>query len=285
MRFKLASPPGHRMAWAATAILLLGCLPAAAGSETKETRWTAIAASGLVQSSAGSEESAIWNGVSRGDRLQPKTRVKTGRKGRTTLTLNASLVMVTPDSEVELPAKQSSSMETSVVQKSGSVLYKVDSRKTPHFEVVTPYLVAGVKGTSFLVTVNDRYATVTVREGLVEITDPDTGQTLQLGPGETVRRERDEAELEIVMDRRLSREAAKQARLMEPADDEGGALADALAEERGERDANDDRSMDGKVQGTADHLNLIEDMIRDEIEHGVILSPGEKIQPELGGLK
>ena len=194
--------------------------PAADSSlpEPREAPWQTVAASGPVEARVAVSEAAVWTEVSRGDRLMPTTLVQTGKKGRATLTRNASVLMLDPHSRVELPGEGFSEMETSVIQTEGSVLYKVDSRANPHFEVVTPYLVAGVKGTSFLVTVNDRYASVTVRHGLVEITNTGTGEKVELGPGQSVVRERDEIEMDFVRDRRRSREARRESKQLDRMD-------------------------------------------------------------------
>jgi hypothetical protein len=246
----------------------------------------------------------------------PRTLVQTGKKGRATLTRNASLLMLDPHSVVELPGEGFSDMETSVIQTEGSVLYKVDSRTNPHFEVVTPYLVAGVKGTSFLVTVNDRYASVTVRHGRVEITNTGTGETVELGPGQSVVRERDEIEMDLVRDRRRSREAQREAKRLDRMDrraehkEAKHELANAteieLARAESESDAADDRivlddaksdddlSWMNEVESTADGLldsdtqleddisdELIEEMIREEIRQGTILPPdGDLVQQD-----
>ena len=73
-----------------------------------------------------------------------------------------------------------------VVQNSGSVVYRVDGRTNKHFQVVTPYLVAGVKGTTFRVTVREGLAAVTVEEGRVEVASRVTGATVSVGAGESV---------------------------------------------------------------------------------------------------
>jgi len=182
------------------------------------TPWKALAASGFVQARPAAAADAPWRAVGRGDELTPQTLVETGRKGRVTLTRSASLLVIDPDSRVELPEEGYGDLETSVVQTRGSVLYEVDSRSAPHFEVVTPYLVAGVKGTEFLVTVNDRYAAVLVRHGRVEITRPDSDETLSLGPGESLVRHREDAEVDLVRDVRRSREARTEAKRLERLD-------------------------------------------------------------------
>jgi hypothetical protein len=160
--------------------------------------WKAVAASGKVEARPHASEQIAWRAVVRGDALQPATLVRTGRRGRVTLTRNASLLILDPHSQVELPANARPGIETSVVQRSGSVLYEVDSRENPHFEVVTPYLVAGVKGTEFLVTVNDDYTSVTVERGLVEVTNSDTGEIRRVGAGESLIREHDRLEMDLI---------------------------------------------------------------------------------------
>jgi hypothetical protein len=145
--------------------------------------WKAVAASGPVETRPGTIEEA-WTAVRRGDRLEPLNLVRTGRRGRATLTRHGDILMVDPDSQVELPPLTGN--ESSVVQSSGSVIYEVDRRQGQSFQVVTPYLVAGVKGTVFMVTVSDSHASVTVEEGFVEVTSLATGETLDVGAGESV---------------------------------------------------------------------------------------------------
>jgi ferric-dicitrate binding protein FerR (iron transport regulator) len=223
------------------------------------TPWKTVAASGPVHARPAASEQAVWRSVTRGDELMPQTTVTTGRKGRVTLTRLSSVLVVEPDSRVELPGAHLGGMETSIVQTSGSVLYKVDSRSTPHFEVVTPYLVAGVKGTSFLVTVNDRYASVTVRRGRAEIMNPVTGDRHVLGPGESVVRPRDAHEMELVRDHRHAREARKEAKRL-----------DRMDERESRRDGKDDDPLPvhDDVSG-----ELIERMIREAIRGGAIEPP------------
>lgn len=290
--------------------------PAADSSlpEPLEGPWQAVAASGPVEARTAVTETAVWTEVSRGDRLMPKTLVQTGKKGRATLTRNASVLMLDPHSRVELPGEGFSEMETSVIQTEGSVLYKVDSRSNPHFEVVTPYLVAGVKGTSFLVTVNDRYASVTVRHGLVEITNPGTGEKVELGPGQSVVRERDEIEMDFARDRSRSREAKRESKRLDRMDRraedkeakhklataDNVDLAGAASEERtddtrialDDAETDDDLSWMNEVESTEGGLldsdtqleddianELIEEMIREEIKHGTIHPPDDDVVP------
>jgi hypothetical protein len=269
------------------------------------TPWKAVAASGPVHARTATTAAtqALWRPVARGDELMPQTTVETGRQGRVTLTRSASLLIVDPDSRVELPDGGYGEMETSIVQTQGSVLYKVDSRSNPYFEVITPYLVAGVKGTSFLVTVNDRYAAVSVQHGRVQITNPGTGETVLLGPGESVLRHRDELEMDLVRAGQRSGDARKESKRL--ARMERGAAREGKARAKLERDRSRDaesgtdlssaQADEEKVSLVTDTddtdllsdtekdalrieidditKELIEDMIREGINDGAIADP------------
>jgi hypothetical protein len=210
------------------------------------------------------------------------------------LARNASVLILDPDSRVDLPETRHVGMETSIVQTQGSVLYKVDKRSSPHFEVVTPYLIAGVKGTAFLVTVNDRYASVTVQSGRVEITNPGTGDTLMLGAGESVLRHRHDVEMDLVRDQRRDRDARKEVkrldrmdarasrREMPPAFEVGSksTLAEVVDKHAAVWAGHDNASeSDGELSSEADSIarevddltrELIEEMINEGIKDGSI---------------
>ena len=67
----------------------------------------------------------------------------------------------------------------------GSALYRIGKQQKPHFQVDTPYLAAVVKGTTFTVTVDGNDATVSVSEGLVEVSTPDRSDVEFVRPGFT----------------------------------------------------------------------------------------------------
>lgn len=231
--------------------LLLACgLARGADRPTAAARaahWTAVAASGSVEAAAATE--ADWRAVRRGDELAARSVLRTGSRGHATLTHSASVVIVDPNSRVELPEPGSGRNETSVVQTSGSVVYEVDRRKTPHFEVVTPHLIAGVKGTRFLVTVSEGRTSITVDHGLVEALDLDRGLVAEVGAGQSlfldVERGRFERiDLEDGGTREARREAKRMAR-MEQRDEQRRerdplagdvALAERAAKTGGEHD-------------------------------------------------
>jgi hypothetical protein len=185
--------------------------------------WKTLAASGRVEArQAEAADGAGWLPLVRGDELAPLSLVQTGHRGRATLARGGNLLILDPDSRVELPeASAHGGMRTSVMQPSGSVLYEVEGSRNPHFEVVTPYLVAGVKGTSFLVTVSDRYTAVTVERGVVEVLNSRTGGRLEVRAGESIVQEVTDFEIEHFREgARLSDEARRESRRLAQMDRE-----------------------------------------------------------------
>jgi len=198
--------------------------PAAALPAPPTNTWKAVSASGLVEAWPASRPTEAWVHVERGDELVARTAVRTGRRGRTTLIHGASIVLVDPNSHISLPASAALADTDKVVQEYGSVLYDVDGASNPDFHVVTPHLVAGVKGTVFLVSVTETRATVSVREGVVEVTAQGSGRMQEVHAGETilVDAEHDEAMALVARDERPRgtgvddrREAVRTARLEE----------------------------------------------------------------------
>lgn len=167
-------------------VLLLSAPAVAAEPAAASPAWIAVAASGGVEARAAMAVETAWQAVQRGDQLPSRTSLRTSKRGRATLTRHASVLIVDPNSELELPEQDAADGETSVVQTAGSVVYEVERRARPHFEVVTPHLVAGVKGTSFLVTVTDAFTAVTVESGLVEVLNPTSGAIADVRAGESV---------------------------------------------------------------------------------------------------
>jgi hypothetical protein len=174
---------------------LAGALPARS-TNVGEVLWTAVAASGVVEARGTDPIEPSWGAVSRGDQLPSRAFFRTGKRGAATLTRNANVLIVDPNSRLVLPEPRTAGKQTSVVQTAGSVVYEIEKRSSRHFKVVTPHLVAGVKGTSFLVTVTERHSSITVEDGLVEVLNPLTGETIELGAGESVFLDRGDRELQ-----------------------------------------------------------------------------------------
>lgn len=141
--------------------------------------WRTLAASGPAE--AREAEAISWRRLARGEVLEADDVVRTGRRARATLAQRKTLLVVDPASEVVLPREGEAPV---VRQARGAVLYDVDGRTHRGMSVETPTLVAGVKGTVFVVTVRDGASVVTVLEGLVEVTSRASGESVEVGPGD-----------------------------------------------------------------------------------------------------
>lgn len=181
LRRKLSGP----LVVCALVVFGFGAMVCAAAEASPAPPWKTVAASGHVEQRA-SITAETWHEVSRGDELAALSWVRTGRRSRATLTRSATILLVDPDSELQLPAGGPAGEPSWVMQTSGSVIYEVERRPHDKFEVVTPYLVAGVKGTVFGVTVTDRYALVGVEEGVVEVRSAFSDRVLEVHAGEAV---------------------------------------------------------------------------------------------------
>lgn len=185
-------PPAHRPAGPANP----SGAPAGTQVATGSADWTAVAASGKVEALGPENLPAVWTRVSRGDALEPLTHVRTDRRARATLSRDRDVILVDSGTDMVLP-RRAGDDETSVRQNSGKVLFQIEPGTYRRLEVVTPYLVAGVKGTIFSVVVNRDFASVSVIEGLVEVRSLFTSEAVELGSGDMAIVSKREQRLEI----------------------------------------------------------------------------------------
>jgi hypothetical protein len=163
--------------------------------------WRVVASSGTVETMLAADR---WSPVQRGDRLRSESRFRTGSNGRATLVRAGDLILLDPDTDLTLPAGRLRGAEMPIQQHAGGALYQVESRDVEsqgRFQVETPYLVAGVKGTKFTVIVQQDFATVSVREGSVGVRARASGQQVDLFPGDFALVEGRLGRMEIYRDR------------------------------------------------------------------------------------
>lgn len=110
----------------------------------------------------------------------------TGATGRATLAHGADYIVVAPNSELRLPTAPEPSGFTHVIQKLGTMLFKVKHTGIPHFAVDTPMLAAVVKGTTFTVVVDQNRSAVQVIQGKVQVIAMDGGMSQMVEGGRTV---------------------------------------------------------------------------------------------------
>jgi hypothetical protein len=117
--------------------------------------------------------------------LKSGDSIRTGKSGRVLLTRGNETLLLAPNSAIALPQQAKDGMTTTIEQAAGSILLDVEHRDVQHFEVVTPFLAAVVKGTQFRVTVNERGGQVEVTRGQVQVSDFKSGQFALVLPGQT----------------------------------------------------------------------------------------------------
>ena len=144
--------------------------------------WTLVESKGSVQ--------VTFQGIrpvalTTGDEVAPGQRVTTDGDGRAVLRNGKNTIVVSPNSALEIPAVADPSMMTRVRQLVGTLLFDVEKRKEQHFEVLTPDVAVVVKGTTFTTSVGAQGAVVHVINGLVQVADIRSGQSVFVRPGQT----------------------------------------------------------------------------------------------------
>ena len=129
--------------------------------------WTVVSADGVV--SAAVSANAVLQPVRAGDTVSATALIVTGTNGRALLDRDGDRIQITPSARMELAPTATS---TTVLQRAGRAVYDIVTGGRPRFKVETPYLVAGVKGTVFSVTVTTTGASVSVSEGVVSVDPP-----------------------------------------------------------------------------------------------------------------
>ena len=168
-----------RSQWAALALSVTFIIGATA--EAGERHWTVTVVTGEAQVSTGFETRSLVAGM----RINPTDTIRTGDTGRVMLERDKNTIAAYENSRFQVRAPQRDSILTRVIQDVGELLFDVESREGRDFEVETPYLVVGVKGTTFGVEVDNGDAAVSVVGGLIEVADPATGEEVKVAAGET----------------------------------------------------------------------------------------------------
>lgn len=132
-------------------------------------------------------DKTMWHAVEKGAVIPNEAWISTGPRGRVTLERGTERISLSPNTLGAIITTQSLfSRKTEVLQQVGEIALDIEKRNTPHTAVHTPFLAAVVKGTSFTVTVTAEDASLSVQEGLVEVSSFTGGQSTQVGPGQQV---------------------------------------------------------------------------------------------------
>lgn len=143
-------------------------------------QWQVSEASGEVRlTHEGQSRAAV-----RGALLASGATITTGAKARAVIVRGEEFVVISPGSQLRVPAASSPNTVMQMIEDFGTAVFKIKKKSTPHFGVQTPYLAAVVKGTTFTVTVGPEGGSVQVTEGAVEVSTLDGGAADLVEPGD-----------------------------------------------------------------------------------------------------
>ena len=169
-------------------------------------QWRVMSVRGKAEVRDGSKMWHRWNSAEPGHLLNSRAQLRTGPDAEVIVSNGHDTLTLAPNSTLELPAPDAERGLTQVVQTRGTINYDIESRLLPgtkedrpslkkvlfstqrlrgRFEVVTPFLIVGVKGTNFNVDVDANGASVEVSEGVVEVDTPDEGGSATIVAGQT----------------------------------------------------------------------------------------------------
>lgn len=155
------------------AVLLLAA-PALAGD------WIVVKLRGGVQLLADD----VWTDLKRGDVVPNEHTVRTLADGHADLQRDREILKLGVNTQIAI-SDETERVYTSVTQEFGTLEVDAEARNVEHFAVNTPYLAAVVKGTHFIVTSDDRGASVAVDRGRVSVQSVASKRNTTITVGQT----------------------------------------------------------------------------------------------------
>jgi hypothetical protein len=143
--------------------------------------WRLIEVAGTVRVQQGE---APWQAAASGMTIREGDGLETGADGRAVLKSGADSVTVSPDSKFVVPGQPTNRLGANIVQKLGTLLFKIERTPDRRFAVDTPHLAAVVKGTVFTVTVRPDGGALQVTEGAVQVASLASGEIALVRPGQ-----------------------------------------------------------------------------------------------------
>lgn len=150
--------------------------------------WTVVSVVGDAKLIAGAGAAQLPRP---GQSVTTGVTIATGADGIVVLARRGDKITVMPNSRMSVPAGIGSE-EPGILQSLGKLLFRMESRESRDFDVVTPYLAVAIKGTAFTVEVDDGAALVDVAEGLVQVTALASGNAEIVGAGARAEVNKDE---------------------------------------------------------------------------------------------
>lgn len=130
-------------------------------------------------------DSKNWLPLQSGMSIPAKSWVNTGRTGRVLLQRNGDTVVVQPNSTTGIAGANDASNRVSIQHRTGQIMLDINKGTQYRVKVRTHHLTAVVKGTQFSVTSSRNGSSVSVSEGLVGVSDNATGQSADVGAGQS----------------------------------------------------------------------------------------------------
>ena len=130
---------------------------------------------------------AGWASVARAGKLYSGDQVQTKKDGYAAVMFidDKSLVKIKPNSILKIQGTtEGKSISKQLVMDVGELFVKVSKQKGS-FQVATPTSVASVKGTEFWVSESDGSTSVISLEGVIELVNKASGQSVQVTAGQT----------------------------------------------------------------------------------------------------
>ena len=127
--------------------------------------------------------SATWQRLQAGQVVPAQSEIETGPDGALLLVVGGDRLALGADSRLILPAREPG-QDQRLHHAHGRLRADVESRAGRRFEVRTPLLSLGIKGTSFELAVDRRQHSVLVLDGVVAVTLPGGRAAIDLGARE-----------------------------------------------------------------------------------------------------
>lgn len=163
-----------------TLLVVSGLSSITASSAADLQEWVAVQVDGSVEFKRGDPE---WRPLRRGDTVIPGYEIRTGPNAKILLSRGSETITIEPESTLEfLPPGKGS--VTRIFQKIGGAIFNIKKRNRKHFEVLTPHLVATVKGTEFSVKIDANGGTLNVTNGNVGVTNKKSGKSVDISAGQ-----------------------------------------------------------------------------------------------------
>jgi hypothetical protein len=132
------------------------------------------------------QNNVTWVSLNPSRTIKPGDAIWTGHNGRVMLSSDSGRVLLKPRSLVKIPKQNLSKNTTVLFQSMGTLEADINKRDDQHFSIQSPYLAAVVKGTKFTLEIKDGRTRLDVTEGLVEATDTESGQVVEVAAGQHV---------------------------------------------------------------------------------------------------